>query len=1543
MIKHTRKEQQSINKEIESQLVIKALRVNTLSKLTYDDTHLFHGIVRDVFPGIEAPDISYDELEQAIRAEFRDRGLMLIESQIRKILQFYEATKQRTGVVIVGPSGSGKSIVWTVLRDALRRMDQNLTVYIINPKSIPRQQLLGYMNMDTREWHDGILTASARKVVKDPVNREGMKHHHFLVFDGDIDPEWVESLNSVLDDNKLLTLPSGERIQFGSCVNFIFETHSLAHASPATVSRMGMIFLSDEDVKAQSLISTWIKQIPEDMQPTISTFIDSYFFNALDKVNQYASDFVVETSIVGLIRSGLSHLGEVETKGEFAVGLIRGFGGYLRTEDRMSFARDIYAMCGEYPSEYQKRPLDYYFHREGNRFEPYVYDPSSEQLDFGNFIHGNLMIHTVEIQRTLDVLDVWLRKGHSFIIVGPEGSGKNMILQNLFADLTTSTHVATIHCNVRTRTTHIIQKLDEVCNVFQTNQGKVLRPKEGERLILYFKDLNLPKPDNYGTTQLISFLHQVLTYQGYYDENLEWIGIEKVQVVASMNPSTTIGRYPLCSRLNSIMHICSIDYPSKQQLETIYTHFLKTMFYNDEKFSMHPVWRQPNNISLLAEGMVELYTEIKDKFRVDEYAHYLFTPRDLTNMVLGLLRYEYTYSDKADEVIDFWINEARRTFCDRIVRNHSLYASIESAVLRKFDVFDFQSKLDQGIVFTTFTSQSNSESADIVQQNTISTHSNLRTTFKTLKPLGSKPLATIVTDIIRDYSREYRRLRFFITADTMHFVSRVDRVLSQPSGSMLLVGRPGIGRKNTVLLVAHKLGLDLVSPNITLEYGIKAFENEIKQLMLKAGVENESVCLLLEDHQIVSPSFLEIVNSLLSAGEVPGLFTREEQEQLLAPLREQQSQEGSFGSLYSFFVSRVYKNLRIVLIMDPTNPSFALNCQSNPAIFTKCYIAWMENWSKSQFLRIPKAIIGSRELENMGDENKQRMLLKLMNAVHESISSYGATPLQYMQFIDTFRHIFIKERKTKEEQIRHLSQGLQNLQDAANDVDRLSQEAHKQKNLLAQKQQQQSKALEQIRESMQLSVNETNEIERIKTKIGVEEEKVNERKAAVDDKLSQVQPVLEAALRAVQSVSKRDLDEIRSLIMPPEGVRDVLEGVVKLLGIPDTSWKGIKSTMSRLKDEILNFNARNITPAIERSVQELLSVKGSSFEEANAARVSKACAPLAKWVKANIQYSQVLKTVAPLEEQMYELTASQNEMKDRLQQCEKRLTELGERVTDMQREFEIKTREAETLKLAVQRTETILSKSQNLIEKLSDERDRWIQQVRQESKILEALPMYVLLAAAFIVYLPGTAEIERQTMLKRWKSLVKSQVDDFDIKTFMSTENVMLQHKAAGLPGDDLSMENAIAILEMIQYPLIIDPAQQAIQWLKNHLVQQQQQQQQQDVMTTGSSNVEITSLHDPSFVNTLELSIRFGKTLVIQEVDRIEPMLFPLLRREFILQGTRKSIYVGDKLLDYNDDFRLYLTTRNPNICLTPDAASLITQVYLFLLYRFIFVLVPY
>ena len=72
-----------------------------------------------------------------------------------------------------------------------------------------------------------------RKIL-DNVRGESHKRH-WIIFDGDVDPEWAENLNSVLDDNKLLTLPNGERLLIPPNVRIMFEVETLKHATPATV------------------------------------------------------------------------------------------------------------------------------------------------------------------------------------------------------------------------------------------------------------------------------------------------------------------------------------------------------------------------------------------------------------------------------------------------------------------------------------------------------------------------------------------------------------------------------------------------------------------------------------------------------------------------------------------------------------------------------------------------------------------------------------------------------------------------------------------------------------------------------------------------------------------------------------------------------------------------------------------------------------------------------------------------------------------------------------------------------------------------------------------------------------------------------------------------------------------------------------------------------------------------------------------------------------------------------------------------------------
>ncbi|KAH9577240.1 Dynein heavy chain [Trypanosoma melophagium] len=1470
----------------ESEILIKSLRVNTLSKLTFEDAVLFNNLIADVFPGVPVGEIDYAELRPAIEESIKEFKLQLVESQIQKVLQLYEALKQRMGVVLVGPSGSGKSTLLRVLRRAMQRLGVTVPLYVMNPKAMPRTQLLGHMDNDTREWFDGVLTEAARKVVKEENNV-----HSWIVCDGDVDPEWVESLNSVLDDNKLLTMPNGVRIQFGDNVNFLFETHSLEFASPATVSRMGIIYLSEEDVDPKMMVSTWLMEQPEESCEQLRQWIDDYFYKAIDTLLE-TGKLIVETTRIGLVASGLSQLQNCTSKAQFTLALIYGLGSYLVEEHRRDYAKDIHYMTGERPPD-SKNPLDIYYDVQYGGYKTFEFQPAFDLSVEDLYRHP--MIATVDCQRNMENMQAWTKPLHPglyrpFILVGPEGCGKTMLLKNLFEQIS-NTRVAIVNCSTQTEAIHIIQKLKQTCQMFNTNLGRVLRPKEAERLVLLLKDMNLPKPDKYGTVQLHSLLQQIILYNGFYDDDLEWITIERVQIVGSMNPPGSMGRYPVAPRFLAIVSVLAMSYPSRESMQTIYTEFFNIMIQSHRLQINLP----GKGAADIARFMTNVYEAISTRSTVDVASHYIFNPRDVTTWTLNLLNYN---SLDIQDAIGY---EGRRIFIDRLVTPE------ERAKSTKL-IYD-------NLLFLV------GHKSGLTEKETTYYVSWMDTSSSRIKKLTSSSMDELkksAEHIVLTYSREFAELDIQLIPAVCAWIARVDRVLSQERGNLLLVGRSGVCSTSIVRLVAYNLHMEVITLAITREYGMKQFNTELKSVLTKAGIEGQYIVFLLEDHHFGNnPLILETINSLLSSGEVPGLFTHEELEAILGPLKEEAAGEGM--TPYAYFVDRVARMLHVCIVMDPTNPKYDLQCRSNPALYTQCSVYWMGTWYTDSLKLIPRLMIRDvfKAIDSREDKKEFSLTTEIVH-IHRGFAD-KFSPQHFKMLCLTYQRIFNEKSKSIVESLARLQSGVSKLDEAQENVDKIASDVADKKTLMETKQREADEALQQIQSNMEEAGDQKKNIQRIQKELDKEQKAIEERKRVIEDRLSGIQPVLDAALGAVRSIRSEHLSELKSMKQPPAAVQDVMEGVIILTEGgqgSETNWAAIRKILAGdIKGQILNFDLDNVNEGVRGKVERFIQTRQNSFKREVIGRASKAAAPMAEWLKAVVEYSKVLETVSPMREELKGYEANLQNGSEKKKKYEAKLLKVEDKVEKLKKDFGEKTKEAERLKDRLEEAERLYTSAHDLLGKLANEHERWTSQSKAIYNDQYLLPKRCLLAAAFVLYLGNEAEDVRSQTMNTWKERLK-QLDDFNFFTFMRPESMQLHYKAEGLPGDELSMDNAVLIQEQVSTPLIIDTSGQAVNWLLNNL-------------KGRGVAVDVCSISDGRLVSTLELALRFGKSFILTDVDILEPFMYPLLRKELRTEGAKRVIQIGDRrTVDYADGFQLYLITRSNDLRIPPDVLSYLTLI---------------
>ena len=1480
---------------MESKFIIQSVKLNTLSKLTHKDCRRFTTLISDVFPGVVTEEVFQTDLNANLNEFIKNNSFQLIPGQIQKCVELFEQLARKIGVLIIGPSGSGKSSLWKILKDTLNMDSITVFSYSILPKAVHRSFLFGSMDQTTREWTDGIVPYYSRKIVKEPINLRS-----WLIFDDDIDPEWIESLNSVLDDNKLLTLISGERIQFGTNVNFIFESHDLSFASPATISRLGMILLTKECIDFKALVISWLSdhlhQLTDLRVSLIKECIELYFYSCLDFVVN-SDEFIIDCSPVGILYNGLSHVLYVNSREEFAIAMIRGFGSNLQAKARSKFSLHVLKIMN-FSCPNINEPYDICFDHSCFTLSTYENDlhfDGTVEIENFDFIGDQKLplIHTSTVKRSIDLFHCWLNSNFkpNFMMVGPDGCGKETLLFHCVKKLS-STNLVKIYCNSRTLPEDVKIKIYEAYLPYNSNFGRVLYPKKFDNIILYIKNLNIPRPDKWGTVQLVSFIRQIATYRGFYDSNFEWISLKNTQIIITLCPNENVDRFSISSRLTSIFRICYISPSDLDSLRFIYhTYFLRVfqsrfniLHSNESDPDSHLTY---SHIHALSNSLIDFYDKA---CKINQSQSILYTPKHLTEILLQFKRYFRAFADvfMVKNVFMIFVYEIHRVFFDRV--NNALILEEFKKVLKEVLVNNWDISLTTNFPFQELYFIS----LPIQDIQSSSFHSNISDLFY----IEPSSLCNKLSILLSNYENEVQSLGIFIFPEVLQHFVQIDRVISKPGGSLILCGRSGVGRHLTLKLVAFYHTMEIISPMIGKDFLQKTFKNLLKSAILKCGYENKPLILLIEDYQLIHISFLELLNNSICFSDFTGIFRRDEYTQLISSLRDQALEIGYCDDLELFFCERIKRNLHLVMVFDISSPNFTSILHENPSLSHHCSIILLDNWSLDSMYKIPIICFQSLapELQCLfSSESLPSLLVKLFS----SVSEISLAPISFLAYLRVFTKIYIKQITVTEHKLLRLHVGICKIDEATKNLAKLRSQASYQQNLLSDKQKEAFLSLQLITDSMEKASEKKIEMEAISRSQIEERHKLEDRKRSIEFELNSIMPLVEQSRNAVSSIKPESIAELRAFRAPPDVIRDILEGMLRLMSVQDTSWNNMKLFLSRrgILEDICHFNVRSISFKERGAIEEFIQSKQKSFDPLAARRASVAAAPLANWVISTLKYCRVLDSIKPLEDEQMYLSKNLDASERKIERLSIGLFDLDREVSSLRGQFEQYTDEAAKLKIDVSVTQNLLNSAENLVNKLDAEKVRWTDQQRSLKAKKSNILSRSLLAASYISFLGSIKQSERHLMINNWRSIIDF-VEDFTISTFLSDENEHLTWRHQGLLDDELSIGNAIILQTTHLCPLIIDPNGNASFWLQNYL---------------NGKKLEVIYSDNDNFVTLLELSVRFGKKLLVLDVIDIPLILYPLIKGEFFNNGSKSYVYIGEKQMDIHPEFQLYLISKIP------------------------------
>eukprot|EP00620_Florenciella_sp_RCC1587_P013374 CAMPEP_0182558034 /NCGR_PEP_ID=MMETSP1324-20130603/1743_1 /TAXON_ID=236786 /ORGANISM="Florenciella sp., Strain RCC1587" /LENGTH=2560 /DNA_ID=CAMNT_0024770185 /DNA_START=8 /DNA_END=7690 /DNA_ORIENTATION=+ len=1521
----------------EDGILMRALRDFNTPKIPAHDTPVFLRLINDLFMGINVPVKIDENLKKKVVRVAKETNLQIDDVFISKTCQYNELLEVRHSVMLLGPGGCAKTAIWKTLAGTfnLDKPKKTCVCEVVNPKSVTGNELYGYMTL-SKDWKDGVLSIIMRGMAKNFPDQgfydyQSMK---WVVLDGDIDAVWIESMNTVMDDNKVLTLVSNERVPLSDAMRMVFEISSLKNATPATVSRAGILFINEADIGWRPMVESWVS-LREDAAERnhLPGMFDKYIESLQEMtrrgykevtpcliINKVSTIMFMMEGLLAKVPSDQKTQEVIENYFQFAS--VWAFGGPQvqdkQTDFRHKFSEDF---MGGFVNKYPKEGsvFDYYYDHTSNEYIHWstkvpVYQPIEIGSKPTETPFTSVSVSTVDSIRMTFIIDILARNHKYAMLVGTAGTGKTLLIKEYLRSLDKDADGLMSNTITMSYYTDSLKLQGEIELPIDKRAGRMFGPPATKHMVYFIDDMNLPYIETYGTQNSIALLTQLMAHGSIFDRSD--LGFRKeivdVQYLAAMNP--TSGSFTVCERAQRHFATFNASMPGTEDLKTIYESIFDGHL-NGFASSVQAL------CTPIVETTLALHKMIQDRFLPSAIKFtYNWNMRELANVFQGMCLSKAGAYTSPMHLCRLWTHECFRVFSDRlvteveieIVRDFILEATKKNPALKDLGA----DMVAEPNVFTNF---ANSAQGDFL-------------------PITDAPALKKVMDAkLTEYNETYAMMDLVLFDMAMFHVARISRIIMNPGGNAMLIGVGGSGKQCLCRLSSFICGYEVKQIQVTGSYGVEDLKENLRDYYKLAIVKQIPVTFLMTDGQIINDQFLVYLNAMLAAGWISDLFPKEDIDTLYNALRGEAKAAcvpDNPESMFEFLVKRCRSMLKVVLAFSPVGDTFRVRARRFPGLINCTAIDVFHPWPRDALESVAERFLSADfELENA--EVIVPALAKHMAEEHLSVTDASTnyqktqrrfnyvTPKSFLELISFYKDLVSVKRGEIQMQIDRLDVGLSTLRKTAGDVAELQVDLTH----TMEKVEEKKAATDVLIKDMGVQRAEAEVLAEGASKTaefaGVESAKAFKIQTEANKELAQAEPAMLAASAAVDCLNKAMLSELKGLQKPPSGVENVTACCLILIKHDyknNMKWDVAKKMMNNVDafiQELKDYDGATMPENEVEKLRPFIEMEGFNFEAMSSK--SAAAANLCNWVVNIYTYNRIYVKVKPLMDSLAAANEAKASADAQLEEAQNTVAAVEAKLAALQAKFVAATEEKAEVEAEAARCNAKLGLAVRLVGGLASENERWgldIDKLRLDQGTLVGDCM---IAAGFVSYVGAFDQPNRTALWKtRWvEDLVNLKVPmtaGASPLSQLTTAALNAKMISQGLPDDPVSLENGAIISKCKRWPLIIDPQMQGIKWLRKR---------------EENNGLMVFQLTQKNWLRKLEAAITNGHTIIIENIGvDIDATLDPVLARSIYKKGRGFFLKLGGEEVEYDMGFKLFLQTKLANPHYKPEIAAQCTLI---------------